>query len=334
MNSNFHYPIDLNEDQNHQPFFCTIGSSHHQASSSSSTSSSSLSYLPFLINSQQEHVGYNTANYHGDHDCLSQPLEAKMLTSNGGSSCDHMVPKKETRLKLTIRKKEQRTDLPLVQNQTKSNQSASSPTTTTVKWMSSKMRLMKKMIAHKRPMDRNLHDVDHKKKTSPDHSTVYDNGHGHNNGVIRVCSDCNTTKTPLWRSGPRGPKVNPHSNYQIQFTAGSNDSPAGQPPQQLALAKKKTHNKNKRTSDHFSPPPKAKKCKITAVDASPAAADDSGTQSKSSPSSSSSSSSNKFGFDDLTIILSKSSAFQKVFPQDEREAAILLMALSYGMVHG
>ncbi|WVZ79658.1 hypothetical protein U9M48_027213 [Paspalum notatum var. saurae] len=27
-----------------------------------------------------------------------------------------------------------------------------------------------------------------------------------NLGVIRVCSDCNTTKTPLWRSGPRGPK--------------------------------------------------------------------------------------------------------------------------------
>jgi hypothetical protein len=29
--------------------------------------------------------------------------------------------------------------------------------------------------------------------------------------VVRVCSDCNTTKTPLWRSGPRGPKV----NYQV-----------------------------------------------------------------------------------------------------------------------
>lgn len=26
-------------------------------------------------------------------------------------------------------------------------------------------------------------------------------------GSIRFCSDCNTTKTPLWRSGPQGPKV-------------------------------------------------------------------------------------------------------------------------------
>ncbi|KAK8547370.1 hypothetical protein V6N13_098080 [Hibiscus sabdariffa] len=26
------------------------------------------------------------------------------------------------------------------------------------------------------------------------------------NNAIRVCSDCNTSTTPLWRSGPRGPK--------------------------------------------------------------------------------------------------------------------------------
>uniref|UniRef100_A0A0A9D5Z7 GATA-type domain-containing protein n=1 Tax=Arundo donax TaxID=35708 RepID=A0A0A9D5Z7_ARUDO len=34
-----------------------------------------------------------------------------------------------------------------------------------------------------------------------------DMGSQPNLGVIRVCSDCNTTKTPLWRSGPCGPKV-------------------------------------------------------------------------------------------------------------------------------
>ena len=32
-------------------------------------------------------------------------------------------------------------------------------------------------------------------------------------GVVRVCSDCNTTKTPLWRSGPCGPKVNYITNW-------------------------------------------------------------------------------------------------------------------------
>ena len=30
---------------------------------------------------------------------------------------------------------------------------------------------------------------------------------GSNDCSVRVCADCNTTKTPLWRSGPRGPKV-------------------------------------------------------------------------------------------------------------------------------
>lgn len=42
----------------------------------------------------------------------------------------------------------------------------------------------------------------------------------------------------------------------------------------------------------------------------------------------------KVCFEDFTISLSKNSAFQRVFPQDEKEAAILLMALSYGLVHG
>ena len=41
----------------------------------------------------------------------------------------------------------------------------------------------------------------------------------------------------------------------------------------------------------------------------------------------------KFGVEDLTINLSKNLALQ-VFPQDEKEAAILLMALSYGLLHG
>ena len=35
-------------------------------------------------------------------------------------------------------------------------------------------------------------------------------------GVVRVCSDCNTTKTPLWRSGPCGPKVNYQCNWEIK----------------------------------------------------------------------------------------------------------------------
>lgn len=33
------------------------------------------------------------------------------------------------------------------------------------------------------------------------------NSSNHSNITVRVCTDCHTTKTPLWRSGPTGPKV-------------------------------------------------------------------------------------------------------------------------------
>lgn len=43
----------------------------------------------------------------------------------------------------------------------------------------------------------------------------------------------------------------------------------------------------------------------------------------------------KLHFDELAIGLSKNSPFQRVSPQDEKEeAAILLMALSCGLIHG
>lgn len=42
----------------------------------------------------------------------------------------------------------------------------------------------------------------------------------------------------------------------------------------------------------------------------------------------------KLCFEDFAISLSNNSAVQRVFPQDEKDAAILLMALSYGLVHG
>lgn len=38
-------------------------------------------------------------------------------------------------------------------------------------------------------------------------------------------------------------------------------------------------------------------------------------------------------FEDLVLSASKNSAYYQVSPQDEKEAAILLMALSYGLAH-
>ncbi|CAN7114884.1 GATA transcription factor 21 [Brassica rapa] len=384
MGSNFHYSIDLNENQNHheQPFFYPLGSSssllHNQVLSNSSCSSSSISslssYLPFLINSQEDqHVEYKNT-YHVDHVHLSQPLKAKMFNSGSSSSYDHMVPKKETRLKLTIRKKdhhEDQTDF-LHQNQTKPNLDSD-------KWMMSpKMRLIKNTITNNKQStdhtskNNNDHKEDHHllnqkisleedhdedlKKISPRtttavtrenrDNTINENGYGNNNGLIRVCSNCNTTKTPLWRSGPRGPKslcnacgIRQRKARQAAMAAATaeGDQEVMAARMQQLPVKKKLQNKKKRSNggDKYDITPHVgaytKKCKIKEGDEYAAAV---AKISKSTTSSDSSVSSNKLRFDDLTIMLTKSSAYQQVFPQDEKEAAVLLMALSYGMVHG
>ncbi|CAL9157465.1 unnamed protein product [Musa hybrid cultivar] len=114
-------------------------------------------------------------------------------------------------------------------------------------------------------------------------------------GVIRFCSDCTTTKTPLWRSGPQGPKslcnacgirrrkARRAMAPEAAAAVGSDGRriPADRPTKALKQKKKK----------------KKKKKKIR--------------------------------FDD-----DKSSAFHQVFPQDEKDAAVLLMALSCGLIHG
>ncbi|CAH2077908.1 unnamed protein product [Thlaspi arvense] len=375
MGSSFHYTIDLNEDYNHQPFLSPLGSSlhhnHHQSlfnpsSSSSSLTSPSLSYFPFLSNSHQDQVqvGYNNNTFHGFLDPhLSQSLEGKKFVSNGGSSSsDQVVPKKETRLKLTIRKKDDHREQIDINPQYPTKGETE---TNSLKWVSSKVRLMKRktMITtidnNKQHVDSdqslnlsNLegdHHVHHKKISTNQYNTIVnENGYnGSNNCVIRICSDCNTTKTPLWRSGPRGPKslCNACGIRQRKARRAAAAAAAASdvsPP----LLKTNMQNKNKRSNEvyNISPPlvPKVKKCKMAMTLEEEEAvmeaetAGDLNTQSKSEMpfSSSTSSSSNKFYFDDLAIILSKSSAYQQVFPQDEKEAAILLMALSYGMVHG
>lgn len=90
--------------------------------------------------------------------------------------------------------------------------------TSSAKWMPSKMRMMRKMITSERtgldtplnPMQKYFED---QKQPKPPNNSENDNMSRNNslnsssNTAIRACSDCNTTKTPLWRSGPRGPKV-------------------------------------------------------------------------------------------------------------------------------
>lgn len=69
-----------------------------------------------------------------------------------------------------------------------------------MKWMSSKMRVVRKMMnsnSDKPAACRVVHRFN-----DQINSTNYNS-----NDFVRVCSDCNTTETPLWRGGPQGPKV-------------------------------------------------------------------------------------------------------------------------------
>ncbi|KAL5698756.1 hypothetical protein ACHQM5_029750 [Ranunculus cassubicifolius] len=157
-----------------------------------------------------------------------------------------------------------------------------------VRWMSSKMKKMMntdQTVAEKGVVE-----------------TTFDTDNSSNNSfcnnIVRTCSDCNTTKTPLWRSGPRGPK-------SLCNACGIRQRKARR-AMAAAQAEGGETSSTSVTKLHI----KKKRCKP------------SGQNQK------------KLCFEDFVINLSKNSAYQQVFPQDEKEAAILLMALSCGLSHG
>ncbi|KAH0651787.1 hypothetical protein KY284_031699 [Solanum tuberosum] len=141
-----------------------------------------------------------------------------------------------------------------------------------------------------------------------------------NNIPIRVCTDCNTTKTPLWRGGPKGPKSLCNAcgirqrKARRAMAAAANGKTDHQTAMKIKVQQHKPNITKVRTHNHVTP--FKKRCKL-------------------GPSSSGTNNApKKHGFEDLLINLSNQLAFQQIFPQDEKEAAILLMALSSGLVHG
>ncbi|KAJ0030735.1 hypothetical protein Pint_13384 [Pistacia integerrima] len=305
MTPNFHspltpFPLDLKEDQHHQLFFLN---------SQSSTSSSSTAPCPNFFEPAQEQAG---GYYQKEMYQLQHQQEAKMFVSQEGS-WDHLTTvtnESDSGLKFSIWKKEERNE----------NQSENS---TSVKWMSSKMRLMKKMMhsddGDNIPNNSMQKFEDHHKQPS---ETNHNNSYSTNNNTtttIRVCADCNTTKTPLWRSGPRGPKslcnacgIRQRKARRAMAAAAAAAANGTALAADTKSKKSKVHHKDKTSSSNNSSLPFKKRCQF-------------GSPSRGKK---------KLCFEDLTIILSKNSAFQRVFPQDEKEAAILLMALSYGLVQG
>jgi hypothetical protein len=110
--------------------------------------------------------------------------------------------------------------------------------------------------------------------------------HGHGGamgqafGVIRVCSDCNTTKTPLWRSGPCGPKslcnacgIRQRKARRAMMASGLPASPNAAGPKAAAhsgaaavAAAQPKVKKEKRADVDRSSLPFKKRCKVVQVE--------------------------------------------------------------------
>ncbi|KEH32529.1 GATA type zinc finger transcription factor family protein [Medicago truncatula] len=312
-------PLDLNQDQNHD-----LSSPNSSSSSSSSFSSLSPSY-PTLFNSQDQvqKPSYYCQTNHLPHD---QEVEKINIPSSGSwnSSTAENHENYKTKHKLTIRwKKEQ------ISDEMNNNQEADQDGTS-VKWMSSKMRIMKKMMVSDQTGSSNLTSnskqikfEDQKQPLSPQGT---DNSSSNNYSTIRVCSDCNTTKTPLWRSGPRGPKslcnacgIRQRKARRALAAAAASANGTTIADQTASVKRKKLQKKKENKSKiefDCSTVHMKKKHKLEAKPPSHQSRKEFIT------------------FEDLKLSLSENLGVQQVFPQDEREAAILLMALSYGLVHG
>ncbi|XP_066318186.1 protein CYTOKININ-RESPONSIVE GATA TRANSCRIPTION FACTOR 1-like [Miscanthus floridulus] len=94
----------------------------------------------------------------------------------------------------------------------------------------------------------------------------------HAMGVVRVCSDCNTTKTPLWRSGPCGPKslcnacgIRQRKARRAMAAAAAAAASDGGAPQ-AATQQPKPAKKEKRSDVDRSSLPFKKRCKMVVVD--------------------------------------------------------------------
>ncbi|KAJ8750825.1 hypothetical protein K2173_016006 [Erythroxylum novogranatense] len=294
------FPIDLNEDQPQEHF-----SLQHVTEATSS--SSSLLLYPNFIYQHGEGGGY----FERESGSLKLEEEANDKRLSHGGSLDHATLKNEENgnvLKFSLSKKEYKEE-------------NHSDTSSSIKWMSSKMRLMKKMMRPDQTIPNTSETTirkfgDNKERSLPSNADNNSNNNTSNSSsnAVRVCSDCNTTKTPLWRSGPRGPKslcnacgIRQRKARRAMAAAGANGTVF---TTKQSTAKTKVQHKEKKTNNSHLP--LKKRCKFTAQ----------------------SGGSKKLCFEDLSIIFSKNSAFHGVFPQDEKEAAILLMALSQGLVRG
>ncbi|XP_038898726.1 GATA transcription factor 21-like [Benincasa hispida] len=230
-------------------------------------------------------------------------------------------------------------------------------------WMSSKMRLMQKMMINTnnkkvinggansdhqratRNYNNNNNEGDGGKwetMTGKSSSSSCNRNIGVQNNGVRVCSDCNTTTTPLWRSGPQGPKslcnaCGIRQRKARRAMAEAANGGGGSVVETTPSGKKEMHKekKSRLNCDGDSNGGNVGDVKINKCNNN----DDHKSYNNLKSQSEKGMMNNEVSFDgthNFTLRLSKTSgpsAFGKVFPRDEEEAAILLMELSCGLLH-
>lgn len=277
-----------------------------QASSLSSPLSSNFITYPI-----QDQAGF----YH---------QEATNLASQGGRSNDHQAQESERDHSLKLKSSLWKEEYVSQENQSY-HQNGS------IDWMPTKKRLILKMMksdSNRPGRDKTPTNAppimfeDQKNLRANSSSSLESTENGSNNfsssNPIRVCSDCNTTKTPLWRTGPQGPKslCNACGIRQRKARRAMAAAAAAANGTSALEAPTKTNVQHKDKSPNISNGHITKYKKRSKI------ANTSLGKKK------------KVCFEEFLMSLSKKMAFQRVFPQDEKEAAILLMALSCGLVHG
>ncbi|OIS99899.1 PREDICTED: putative GATA transcription factor 22 [Nicotiana attenuata] len=306
-NSSSPFPFVLNNedyDLNHS----LVSPNYYQTSSSSSYSSP----YQFFFNTTTDQ---NQSGYYYPDEYYTPPHQPE-VDNEGGSYDVEKKNKVGSGLKLTLWKREDKYH---------ENQNEKNP----VKWMSSKIKASgqtsMKNTTNNTYIKLKLEDQKKQQPSYPLESTDYSSNssnNSNNNIPIRVCADCNTTKTPLWRSGPKGPKTLCNAcgirqrKARRAMAAAANGETLTTETSSSSMKKKVKHlHKEKITKVNVTLPYK-KRCKF-------------------GPSSSSNTAPKKLcNFEDFLINLTNNLALHQIFPQDEKEAAILLMALSSGLVHG
>ncbi|XP_042452731.1 protein CYTOKININ-RESPONSIVE GATA TRANSCRIPTION FACTOR 1-like [Zingiber officinale] len=127
-----------------------------------------------------------------------------------------------------------------------------------------------------------------------------------NGEIIRVCSDCNTTKTPLWRSGPNGPKSLCNACGIRQRKARRVMAGVIPPPPALPTNLKDRRKEKKKKGEVYRSLPLKKQFKLTSA--------------------------GKLCFDDNYGDAALGSRNNRSATREQRDAAVLLMTLSCGLI--